>query len=129
MTYRRCEADRLPRLGLLPPSPCSMTVIVAVSGFFLLPDNPGTSKVWWLTPEQNELSRTRMVKVNKEPVTFVSAAKLKKIFSSYKIYLFSFAYATWSWSQNSTGYTILFVKSLKNALGKQRYGVSELNGQ
>lgn len=77
-----------------------MTVFVAVSGFFLLPDNPGDTKVFWLSPEQNALSRARMNRVNKLPPTLLTWAKLKQVFASYKIYLFTLAYATWTWSQN-----------------------------
>ncbi|KAL7413814.1 major facilitator superfamily domain-containing protein [Mrakia frigida] len=104
-----------------------MTVIVAAGGFFFLPDNPGETKVFWLSPEQNSLSRARMVRVKKLAPTVLSVSKIKKIFSSWIIYAFTGAYACWSWSQNSNSYTILFFKSIKNSNGTAKFSIPTLN--
>ncbi|KAH1720789.1 hypothetical protein KXX40_001939 [Aspergillus fumigatus] len=65
---------------------------VALSGFFILPDVPEISNPWYLTKEDIALSQKRMQlegRKNREPLT---SKKLKKIFSSWHIYLLTLLY-------------------------------------
>ncbi|KAH7129740.1 major facilitator superfamily domain-containing protein [Dactylonectria estremocensis] len=59
---------------------------IAISGFFFLPDVPEITKVWYLTEDEIELAKTRMKlegRANREPYT---KDKFRKIFSSWHIY-------------------------------------------
>ena len=59
---------------------------IAISGFFLLPDLPEITKAWYLNPEEIELAKKRMQlegRANRAPYT---KAKFKRIFSSWHIW-------------------------------------------
>ena len=114
--HPQCSHDRvrrgwrvLPRSYFLGPLPSCQTRLVrsilthlpffvftfSISSFLSfaqLPNTPGDTKVFWLSPEQNSLSRARMVRVKKLAPTVLSLAKIKKIFSSWVIYAFTLAY-------------------------------------
>jgi hypothetical protein len=65
---------------------------VALSGFFILPDVPEISNPWYLTKEEIALSQKRMQlegRKNRGPLT---RKKLKRIFSSWHIYLLTLLY-------------------------------------
>lgn len=65
---------------------------IAISGFFFLPDLPEITKVWYLTPDEIKLAKKRMElegRAKREPFT---KAKVKKIFSSWHIYLLTLIY-------------------------------------
>lgn len=71
-----------------------MTVLVAFFGLFLIPDNPGQTKVFWLNKEERLIAVERMTDVKKLPPTTYSWKLLRSIFSSWLIYVFSLAYAS-----------------------------------
>lgn len=104
-----------------------MTVIVAAAGYIMIPSVPGESKVFWMTEEDNMISRSRMDRVKKLPPTRLNKAILKQTFSSWLLYVFAFAYSFWSWSQNANTWIILYLKALKNADGTKRFSVQEIN--
>ncbi|KAH7161872.1 major facilitator superfamily domain-containing protein [Dactylonectria macrodidyma] len=59
---------------------------IAISGFFFLPDVPEITNVWYLTEDEIELAKKRMKlegRANREPYT---REKFRKIFSSWHIY-------------------------------------------
>ncbi|KAJ6024028.1 hypothetical protein N7540_004825 [Penicillium herquei] len=65
---------------------------VAISGYFVLPDVPEISEPWYLTKEEVALAQQRMQmegRKNRGPFT---KEKLGKIFSSWHIYLLSLLY-------------------------------------
>ncbi|KAL7413815.1 putative transporter [Mrakia frigida] len=104
-----------------------MTIIIAGFGFFLIPDSPGVTRVFWLTKEENELSKRRMTRMNKLAQTPFTWATVKKIFSSWVLWVFMGAYSTLGWSQNSNTWITLWLKAVKNVDGTNRFGISELN--
>lgn len=65
---------------------------IAISGYFLLPDVPENTRVWYLTPSEILLAQERMHadgRANRAPYT---KAKFKNIFSSWHIYLLTLLY-------------------------------------
>ncbi len=65
---------------------------VAIAGFFVLPDVPEISRVWYLSESELALARKRMElegRANRGPY---SRAKAVKILTSWHIYLLSLAY-------------------------------------
>ncbi|RAK99928.1 putative FAD dependent oxidoreductase [Aspergillus ibericus CBS 121593] len=69
-----------------------ISIPVAISGFFILPDVPEISNPFYLTEQEVKLAQKRMEfegRKNREPYT---KAKLKKIFSSWRIYLLTIVY-------------------------------------
>lgn len=65
---------------------------IAIAGFFFLPDVPEITRAWWLKPEEIVLARKRMElegRANRAPYT---KAKVKRIFTSWHIYLLPLLY-------------------------------------
>lgn len=69
-----------------------ISIPVALSGFFILPDVPEISSPFYLSEQEVKLAQKRMQfegRKNREPYT---KSKLKKIFSSWRIYLLTIVY-------------------------------------
>jgi ACS family pantothenate transporter-like MFS transporter len=118
-----------------------MTVIVAAAGFFLvcfvhilglsltfqIPDAPGMAKVFWMSNEDDRISRWRLDRVKKMPPTVrtgwcglldwpadvqkLSWASVKRTFGGWQLYIFTLSYAFWAWATNSNTWIILFLVS------------------
>ncbi|KAJ5097913.1 hypothetical protein N7532_004914, partial [Penicillium argentinense] len=97
---------------------------VAISGFFVLPDVPEISSPWYLSKNEVELAQERMKlegRQNREPFT---KAKLKKIFSSWHIWLLTLAYILFN--NGAAGSQPVFQQYLKNSTDPV-YTVGQIN--
>ncbi|KAJ3497403.1 hypothetical protein NLG97_g1935 [Lecanicillium saksenae] len=65
---------------------------IAISGFIFLPDMPETTRAWYLTPSDIEIAQNRMRADGRENRAPYTRAKVKKIFSSWHIYLLTLLY-------------------------------------
>ncbi|KAJ9091483.1 hypothetical protein QFC20_007623 [Naganishia adeliensis] len=104
-----------------------MTFIVAAAGYLMVPDAPGTTKIFWMSEEDNQIALRRMQRAERLPSTNYSWHFVKKIFKNPITYVFVLSYATWSWSQDSNGWFVLFLKAVKKADGTKRFNVAEIN--
>lgn len=93
-----------------------------------IPDAPGMAKVFWMSGEDDKISRWRLDRVKKLPPTVsltnesqilllanrqkLSWNSVKRTFSGWLLYVFSLSYAFWSWATNSNTWIILFLVSL-----------------
>jgi MFS transporter, ACS family, pantothenate transporter len=69
---------------------------IAVSGFFFMPDLPEISKAWYFTPEDIAMAQKRMKlegRATRQPYT---KAKFRKIFSSWHIYTLVILYVVFN---------------------------------
>ncbi|KAJ5506944.1 Major facilitator superfamily domain general substrate transporter [Penicillium expansum] len=97
---------------------------VAISGFFILPDVPEISDPWYLSKEEVNLAQTRMKlegRQNREPYT---KSKLKKIFTSWHIYLLTLLYICFN--NGAAGSQPIFQQFLKNSKDPV-YSISKIN--
>ncbi|CEJ57996.1 Putative Pantothenate transporter [Penicillium brasilianum] len=97
---------------------------VAIAGFFVLPDVPEISNPWYLTKEEVALSQKRMQlegRQNRGPFT---KAKLKKIFSSWHIYLLTLLYVLFN--NGGAGGQPVFQQYLKHSTNP-KYSVDQIN--
>lgn len=65
---------------------------IALAGYFMMPDVPEITRAWYLKPDEIEIARERMRaegRANRSPYT---RAKIRKIFSSWHIYLLTALY-------------------------------------
>ncbi|RAO66033.1 uncharacterized protein BHQ10_002045 [Talaromyces amestolkiae] len=95
---------------------------IAVVSYIFLPDSPETCRGFLFTKEQITLAKKRMVLAErrlKQPITW---AKVKKIFSSWHIYLLSLYYIMIS----GTSGTPIFPQYLKDHV-KPKYSVQQIN--
>ncbi|CAG9939974.1 unnamed protein product [Clonostachys rosea f. rosea IK726] len=65
---------------------------IAISGFFFLPDVPEITRAFYLTPEEVKLAKKRMQLEGRAQRSPFTKAKFIKIFSSWKIYLLTLIY-------------------------------------
>ena len=73
---------------------------IAISGFYLLPDLPEITTAWYFTPEDVAIAQKRMElegRANRSPFTW---AKVERIFTSWHIYLLTALYIFFN---NGTG--------------------------
>ncbi|UCK57142.1 hypothetical protein AFCA_000079 [Aspergillus flavus] len=97
---------------------------VALSGFVILPDVPEISNPWYLTKDEVALSQKRMQlegRKNREPYT---RSKLKKIFTSWHIYLLTVLYITFN--NGAAGSQPVFQQWLKHSTDP-KYSVGQIN--
>ncbi|KAE8155316.1 pantothenate transporter [Aspergillus avenaceus] len=101
-----------------------ISIPVALSGFVILPDVPEISNPWYLSEEEIALSQKRMQlegRKNREPYT---KAKLKKIFTSWHIYLLTLLYITFN--NGAAGAQPIFQQFLKQS-SDPKYSVGQIN--
>ncbi|PWY86668.1 pantothenate transporter, partial [Aspergillus heteromorphus CBS 117.55] len=101
-----------------------ISVPVAIAGFFVLPDVPEISDPWYLSKEEIKLAQKRMElegRKNREPYT---KAKLKKIFSSWRIYLLTIVYI--AFNNGAAGSQPVFQQYLKDST-HPTYTIDQIN--
>ncbi|KAK5405227.1 hypothetical protein LTR06_008922 [Exophiala xenobiotica] len=97
---------------------------IALAGFFVLPDVPEITRVWYLKPEEREFAKKRMELEGRAERAPYTKAKFKKIFSSWKIYCLVALYVFFN---NSGGYSQpIFAQYLKDSTNP-KYSVSQIN--
>ncbi|KAJ5584835.1 uncharacterized protein N7459_004635 [Penicillium hispanicum] len=69
-----------------------ISIPVAITGFFVLPDVPEISNPWYLSEEEVTLAQSRMQMEGRQNRGPFTKEKLKKIFSSWHIYLLTLLY-------------------------------------
>ncbi|GHJ89178.1 hypothetical protein NliqN6_5580 [Naganishia liquefaciens] len=104
-----------------------MTFIVAGAGYLMVPDAPGSTSIFWMSEEDNRIALRRMQRAERLPSANYTWGLLRRIFKNPITYVFVLAYSTWSFSQDSNGWFVLFLKSVKNADGSKRFSVAEIN--
>ncbi|KAL6892035.1 major facilitator superfamily domain-containing protein [Trichoderma evansii] len=95
---------------------------IALAGYFMIPDVPEITRAWYLTADDIALAQKRMQlegRANRAPFT---KAKLKKIFSSWHIYLLTLLYIFFN---NGTGAASQPAFSLW--LKKEGYNITQIN--
>ncbi|GLA89020.1 hypothetical protein AtubIFM56815_003489 [Aspergillus tubingensis] len=101
-----------------------ISIPVAISGFFILPDVPEISSPFYLSEQEVKLAQKRMQfegRKDREPYT---KSKLKKIFSSWHIYLLTIVYITFN--NGAAGSQPVFQQYLKDSTNPV-YSVGQIN--
>lgn len=94
---------------------------IALAGFFVMPDVPEITRAWYFTADEIALAKRRMElegRANRGPYT---RAKVKKIFSSWHIYLLPLLYILFN--NGGFGGQPVFALWLKS----EGYGVTAIN--
>ncbi|KAL2846089.1 major facilitator superfamily domain-containing protein [Aspergillus pseudodeflectus] len=96
---------------------------IALSGYWLLPDVLEIAKPWYLSEEEVKLTQKRMQLEGRQPRGPYTRAKLKKIFTSWHIYLLTLLYLVFN---NSNGGAPTFQQWLK-ASKDPVYTIDQIN--
>ncbi|KAJ5811312.1 hypothetical protein N7474_007613 [Penicillium riverlandense] len=97
---------------------------VALAGFFVLPDVPEISSPWYLSKEEVALAQKRMRMEGRQNRGPFTRAKLKKIFTSWHIYLLIVLYV--SFNNAAAGSQPIFQQFLKDSTNP-KYSVDQIN--
>ncbi|KZF19279.1 major facilitator superfamily transporter [Xylona heveae TC161] len=65
---------------------------IAIAGFFLLPDTPDNTRVFYLTEKDRTLARDRMAAIGRAPRTRLGLSAFKRVFGRWHLYLFTLLY-------------------------------------
>ncbi|KIV82512.1 hypothetical protein PV11_04615 [Exophiala sideris] len=98
---------------------------VALSGYFLLPDVPETTRAWYFTPSEREFARKRMELEGRAQRAPYTKAKFKKIFTSWRIYFLTALYMLFNNAASGVGQPT-FAQYLKDST-KPKYTISQIN--
>ncbi|KAF2650042.1 MFS general substrate transporter [Lophiostoma macrostomum CBS 122681] len=90
-----------------------ITIPGALWGFFAVPDSPYATKAKWLTEEEIELAKHRMVKVERKPFNGVKLSVITSIASQPIFWLLLVAYSVFQLSTWPNTYFSIYLKSLK----------------
>ncbi|KAJ7352251.1 pantothenate transporter liz1 [Mycena albidolilacea] len=89
-----------------------MTIPCGLLLFFVLPDLPSNSKVWYLSEEEKALALDRAIRNGKgQPTGKVDLALLKRTFSKWHWYWFVLGYVLYGQSCAATNYFGIWLKS------------------
>lgn len=91
-----------------------MSLPVAVSVWFLLPDYPHNTQAWYITEDDRRLAMHRAAKQNKTEITGVLDLKLvKRMFGSWRWWILCTMYILYGNSCQANGYFSIYLsKSL-----------------
>ncbi|EXJ62032.1 hypothetical protein A1O7_02465 [Cladophialophora yegresii CBS 114405] len=98
---------------------------IAISGFFLLPDVPEITRAWYFTPEERLFAQKRMQLEGRAQRAPYTKAKFKRIFTSWHIYTLATLYMTF----NNAGSGVTqptFAQYLKDSVNP-KYTVGQIN--
>ncbi|KIW05303.1 uncharacterized protein PV09_03828 [Verruconis gallopava] len=68
---------------------------IALAGFFFYPDVPEAGKPWYLSESDIKLAQRRMELEGRKPRSKYTVAKVKKIVTSWRIYVLTLTYTFW----------------------------------
>ncbi|CCH44005.1 putative transporter SEO1 [Wickerhamomyces ciferrii] len=104
-----------------------MTIVVAVSGFFIVPDTPenGGAK-YWMNDDDRRIALERMERAGRKTKRNMTLKTFISTFTDWKTWSFVLIFAVKGWTI-APNYFNLYLKSLKNSDGSKTYTISQLN--
>ncbi|KAF2171780.1 hypothetical protein M409DRAFT_18013 [Zasmidium cellare ATCC 36951] len=99
-----------------------MSLPVAISVWFLLPDYPHNTKAWYITEDDRRLAMHRAAKQNKSEITGVLDLNLvKRMFGSWRWWVLCLMYIFYGNSCQSNQYFSIYLKRRVQRVTTQRY--------
>ncbi|KAJ9150242.1 Vitamin h transporter [Pleurostoma richardsiae] len=100
-------------------------------GFLTIPDSPSFTWALYLSPQEKNISRTRMASSGTITAKLIPrqvlVKKLRLLSRNPISYLFLIAYLQFAWSQRANSYFLLYLKGLTKADGSALYSVYTVN--
>lgn len=104
-----------------------MTVVVSLSGFFVVPNTPENGGARWMKAQDVELSQKRMERSGRQTRNQFKMSDFVETLKDYKFWVFALAYVPWAWGLLSTSYFNLWLDSLRLDDGSRRYTVQQVD--
>ncbi|KAH7170010.1 major facilitator superfamily domain-containing protein [Dactylonectria macrodidyma] len=109
----------------------AITVGQGLIGFVIIPDSPAYTRAIWLTDAEKVMARKRMNEFGANTSQLIPASvlkkKLRKLIVHPVTYFFLFAFAFSAWAHRANAYFVLFLESLTDSDGNQRYSTYQIN--
>lgn len=105
----------------------AITVVIALAGFFLIPDTPDNGGAKWMTPEEVSIAKSRVEKLGRRTIRKFEWKKYFKPFLDYRFYIITLAYSGWDLGSSATSYITLWLKAMKNSDGTPKYSVQQVD--
>ncbi|MCJ1458162.1 hypothetical protein MMC28_008533 [Mycoblastus sanguinarius] len=97
---------------------------IALAGYFFIPDVPETTRAFYLTIEDVAFSRKRMVLEGRKPRAPYTKAKIRKILTSWHIYVLTALYVFFN--NGNDGAAPVFAQFLKDSK-HPKYSIAQIN--
>ncbi|KAJ9192173.1 hypothetical protein DTO164E3_8509 [Paecilomyces variotii] len=97
---------------------------MALAGYFIIPDVPEITNSWFLTEKEISIAQERMRLEGRKPRGKYTKEKMKKIFSSWHIYLMSILYAAFN---NGIALSQPVFQQYLRLSKNPKYSVAEIN--
>ncbi|KAL2835402.1 pantothenate transporter liz1 [Aspergillus pseudoustus] len=88
-----------------------MTVPVGLATFLFLPDTPYTTQVWYLSQEERDLAKERVLKAGKAPPVKITWGTFGRILGSWRWYAFVVGYVLYGSACGGNGYFGIWLKA------------------
>jgi MFS family permease len=109
-----------------------MTVVVAIVGFFALPDYPATSRAFYLTEQEKQLGYDRLLRYGRRTLKSMDEypgwqgvkalfRKTSKTVLGWKFALLFLCYGPWAWATQVNSWFNLFLDDLRNPDGTKMF--------
>lgn len=114
-----------------------MTIVVAVIGYFAIPDYPRVSRACYLTERQRKIAYQRLLRYGKRTLESMNEytglqgfktliLKLVRTAIGWKFILLFLCYGPWVWATQVNSWFNLFLDSLTNADGSKMFSVKQV---
>lgn len=104
-----------------------MTVVVAVAGYFFVPDTPANGGARWMTKQEVAIALKRVHDQGRVTQRRFEFKQFLLAFTDKKLYYLLFAYMPWDLGLSATSYITLWLKAEENSDGSSRFTVREVN--
>lgn len=104
-----------------------MTIIIALFGYIILPNIPEKGGAAWLNEGDLKIARMRSKKFKKKSLATFRLKDLYRAIFNYKIWAFVLSFVPWTWANFGLSYMNLWLKSLKNIDGTNKFSVYQIN--
>lgn len=88
-----------------------ITMPIAISLFFLIPDHPSNTQAFYLTPAERIFANERVLKLGKASPKKLDRQILKRVFTRWHWYAFVAAYVFYGTSCQASGYFAIWLKA------------------
>ncbi|QKX54969.1 uncharacterized protein TRUGW13939_02059 [Talaromyces rugulosus] len=106
-----------------------ISVPVAILGFFCCPNEPKSTKPWWMTEKEREMCVERLANENRDAMKATwDLSAVKRILTSWQLWAFCIAWGTMECTcgVNLQRWMTLYLKSVK-VDGHAKYSVEKIN--
>ncbi|EUC63802.1 MFS transporter [Rhizoctonia solani AG-3 Rhs1AP] len=114
-----------------------MTTVVAIIGFFALPDYPAASRAFYLTEQEKQLGYDRLLRYGRRTLKSMDEypgwqgvktlfRKTSKTIFGWKFPLLFLCYGPWAWATQVNSWFNLFLDDLRNADGTKMFSVKQV---